>query len=171
MSYLKIFFGIFLALSVTRFIPHPPNFTSLIALSFYAPAIFGIRFIPVVILSFALTDLIIGFHSTIIFSWGSVLLIGYLTTYFSSSITKRLSGALLGAIIFFIVTNLGVWIISGHYERSLAGLITCYVLAIPFFYNTLLATIFFSIIIESYLKLRKKNFISFLVLKYKFFKN
>ena len=171
MKYLKTSLAIFLALATSRIIPHPPNFTSLITLSFYVPIFFGIRFIPVVILSFALTDLIIGFHSTMIFTWGSVLLIGYLTTYFSSSITKRLSGALLGAIIFFIVTNLGVWIISGYYEKSLAGLMTCYVLAIPFFYNTLLATIFFSIIIESYIKLKEKNLISFLILKYKFFKN
>lgn len=157
MEYLKISLAIFLALATSRFIPHPPNFTSLIALSFYVPVFFGIRFIPVVILSFALTDLIIGFHSAMIFTWGSVLLIGFLTTYFSSSITKRLFGALLGAIIFFIVTNLGVWIISGYYERSLAGLITCYVLAIPFFYNTLLATIFFSTIIEIYLKFKGKE--------------
>ena len=34
--------GIFLALAVSRFVPHPPNFTSLIALSFYIPVLFGI---------------------------------------------------------------------------------------------------------------------------------
>ncbi len=51
MSYLKIAFGVLVALSASRFIPHPPNFTSLIALSFYIPAIFGIKFIPVVILA------------------------------------------------------------------------------------------------------------------------
>ena len=165
MEYLKISLGIFLALATSRFIPHPPNFTSLIALSFYVPVFFGIRFIPVVILSFALTDLIIGFHSAMIFTWGSVLLIGFLTTYFSSSITKRLFGTLLGAIIFFIVTNLGIWIISGYYERSVAGLITCYVLAIPFFYNTLLATIFFSTIIAFYLKFKGKESYKILISK------
>ena len=41
MSFLKIFLGVLIALSASRFIPHPPNFTSLIALSFYIPAIFG----------------------------------------------------------------------------------------------------------------------------------
>ena len=49
MNYLKITFGIFLALAASRFIPHPPNFTSLIALSFYIPAIFGVRYIPFVL--------------------------------------------------------------------------------------------------------------------------
>ena len=52
-------------LSASRFVPHPPNFTSLLALSFYVPVLFGRKFIPVVILSFLLTDLIIGFHNTV----------------------------------------------------------------------------------------------------------
>ena len=45
-NYLKITFGILLALGASRFIPHPPNFTSLIALSFYVPAILGKKYIP-----------------------------------------------------------------------------------------------------------------------------
>ena len=50
MKQLIICLGIFLSLALSRFIPHPPNFTSLIALSFYVPVIFGLRFIPIVIL-------------------------------------------------------------------------------------------------------------------------
>ena len=77
MNYLKISIGVLLVLSASRFIPHPPNFTSLIALSFYLPAIFGIKFIPAIIFAFLITDLVIGFHSLIFFTWGSVLIIGY----------------------------------------------------------------------------------------------
>ena len=62
MNYFKISFGIFAALAASRFIPHPPNFTSLLALSFYVPAVLGIRFLPALIISFFITDLIIGFH-------------------------------------------------------------------------------------------------------------
>ena len=61
MNYLKISVGIFLALAASRFIPHPPNFTSLLALSFYIPALLGIKFIPALLVSFILTDFIIGF--------------------------------------------------------------------------------------------------------------
>ena len=81
MQYLKISIGIFLALAASRFVPHPPNFTSLLALSFYVPAILGIRFIPALILSFLITDLIIGFHETILFTWGSVVLIGIISKF------------------------------------------------------------------------------------------
>ena len=64
MNYIKISLGIFIALAASRFIPHPPNFTSLLALSFYIPALLGIRYLPALIVSFALTDLFIGFHGT-----------------------------------------------------------------------------------------------------------
>ena len=74
MHYLKITLGILLALSASRFIPHPPNFTSLLALSFYIPVLFGIRFIPALIVAFILTDLIIGFHQSVFFTWGSIIL-------------------------------------------------------------------------------------------------
>ena len=148
MNYLKVFFGIFLALSVSRFVPHPPNFTSLLALSFYVPALLGRRFIPALIISFILTDIVIGFHGTAFFTWGSVLLIGLISNYFKNSILKRLSGALFGAFTFFIITNFGVWSI-GSYGYTLQGLITCFTLAIPFFSYSLISTFVFSAIIET----------------------
>ena len=152
MEKISICLGIFLALAVSRFVPHPPNFTSLIALSFYVPAIFGRQYIPAVILSFAITDLVIGYHYGTFFTWGSVLLIGLISNYFGKTLIKRLSGALVGAIIFFIVTNFGVWI-SGMYEYSLNGIISCYTAAIPFFAYSATSTILFSFLIEIFYKI------------------
>ena len=83
MSYLKVFIGIFVALAVTRFIPHPPNFTSLLALSFYVPALLGVRYLPALLICFVLTDLVIGFHSVTFFTWGSVILIGLCSKFFT----------------------------------------------------------------------------------------
>ena len=131
MKYIKISIGIFLALAASRFVPHPPNFTSLIALSFYIPALLGIRFLPALIICFALTDLFIGFHGTVLFTWGSIIFIGLISNKFVKNITSRISGALIGAFIFYIITNFGVWSL-GFYGYSLKGLIECYTLAIPF---------------------------------------
>ena len=153
MNYLKISLGIFIALAVSRFVPHPPNFTSLIALSFYVPAMLGIRFIPMVMISFVLTDLIIGLHSTTFFTWGSVLVIGFLSNYFSKNMLKRISGALLGAVLFYIISNFGVWL-NGFYGYNLEGIIKCYILAIPFFGHTLISTVLFSLVIETAFKYR-----------------
>ena len=151
MHYLKIAIGVLIALSASRFIPHPPNFTSLLALSFYIPAIFGIRFIPIVILALFFTDLIIGLHSTMFFTIGSVALIGLISKIFNQSILLRLFGALTGAVIFFVLTNFGVWA-SGSYGYTLNGLISCYLLAIPFFGYSIISTIIFSSIIETVYK-------------------
>ena len=151
MKQIIICIGIFVALSLSRFIPHPPNFTSLLALSFYVPVIFGLRYLPALLLSFAITDFIIGYHTGTFFTWGSVFLIGLISTYFSKTITTRLSGALLGALIFFLISNFGVWI-SGMYGFTTKGLITCYILAIPFFAYSIISTIIFSLIIEIFYK-------------------
>ena len=155
MNYIKISLGIFLVLAASRFIPHPPNFTSLIALSFYIPAIFGIKFIPALIFSFFLTDLIIGFHSTIFFTWGSVIFIGLISKFFILSISNRITGSLFGALLFFLITNFGVWSM-GLYGYTFEGLIACYTLAIPFFGQTIISTLIYAFIFELMLLANKK---------------
>ncbi len=160
MNYLKISIGIFLALAVSRFIPHPPNFTSLLSLAFYVPIFFGLRYLPVLLLSFIITDLFIGFHGLATFTWGSLILIGLLPRYFNSGVLTRVSGSLAGAVIFFIITNFGVWT-NGSYGYELNGLILCYTLAIPFFVYNLISTFIFSGIFEGihkYKLLKKFNF-------------
>ena len=69
---------------------------------------------------------------------------------------SRISGALTGACIFFIVTNFGVWSI-GTYGYTINGLVTCYTLAIPFFAYSLISTFIFSGIIETIYKLKDKK--------------
>jgi len=159
MHYIKVAIGVLVALSASRFIPHPPNFTSLIALSFYIPAVFGIRYVPAVILALLFTDFIIGFHSTMLFTSGSVILIGLISKYFNKSILFRIGGALLGAIIFFLISNFGVWL-SGSYGYNLNGFLSCYILALPFFGYTVLSTLVFSVIIETLYKLYQGSLIN-----------
>jgi hypothetical protein len=153
MSYLKASIGIFIALAVSRFIPHPPNFTSLLALSFYVPALLGVRYLPALLIGFVITDLIIGFHGVTLFTWGSVILIGLGSKFFTKNLSNRVFGSLLGACLFFIITNFGVWSL-GSYGYTLSGIITCYTLAIPFFAYSLISTLIFSTIIETFYKLK-----------------
>ncbi len=155
MNYLKISVGIFLVLAASRFIPHPPNFTNLIALSFYVPAFLGTRYIPAVLLAFLATDVFIGFHSTMFYTSLSVLFIGFVSKYFCQNIKLRAAGLFLSAIMFFIITNFGVWL-TGSYGFTLEGLIVCYTMAIPFFFATFLSTFLYSLLIESIFKLAVK---------------
>ena len=160
MKYIKISIGIFFALAASRFIPHPPNFTSLLALSFYIPVLFGIKFLPILLLSFVITDVFIGFHGVVLFTWGTVILIGLMSKFFVSNIIKRISGALLGACLFYFITNFGVWSL-GSYGYTFEGLILCYTLAIPFFTYSLISTFLFSGLIETISKLNIIKFINF----------
>lgn len=155
MKYFKISICIFLALAASRFVPHPPNFTSLIALSFYVPAILGVKYLPALIFSFFITDVFIGLHHLTFFTWGSVVLIGLLSKFFASTLLSRIGGALFGAFLFFVLTNFGVWLLGG-YEHTIDGLLLCYTLAIPFFAYNIISTLVFSVVIETIIKL---NFI------------
>ena len=87
---------------MSRFIPHPPNFTSLLALSFYVPALLGLRYLPALLISFVITDLFIGYHFGTHWTWGSVLIIGLMSKYFVKSFITRISGAIIGVPIMII---------------------------------------------------------------------
>ena len=160
MKHIKISLGIFLALAASRFIPHPPNFTSLLALSFYIPVLFGVKFLPILLVSFIITDFFIGFHGVTAFTWGSVVLIGLMSKFFLTNIVNRISGALLGACLFYLITNFGVWSL-GSYGYTFEGLVNCYIFAIPFFAYSLISTFIFSGLIETISKLNIIKFINF----------
>jgi len=99
-----------------------------------------------------LSDLFIGFYENMIFVYASLLLI----TFVFHKISKKINFKNLfiygfaGSLIFFIVSNFGVWalgspgVLDVAYERNLSGLVECYILAIPFFGNTFLSTLIFA---------------------------
>tara|TARA_Y100000590_G_scaffold129476_1_gene148019 strand:+ start:1182 stop:1667 length:486 start_codon:yes stop_codon:yes gene_type:complete len=151
MNNLKLFLGILICLSASRFIPHPPNFTNLIALGFYVPAIFGLRYIPLVVIVFAITDLFFGFHQLTIFTWGSVIIVGLISKYLNQTFLKRFCGVLTGCFLFYVITNFGVWLI-GNQVLIFETLIITYIKGIPFFGYTLISTIIYSLIIEAIYK-------------------
>ena len=146
--------SLILILVFARLIPHPPNFTPIIA----AAIVSGYFFKNINLSSFTLliamliSDLFIGFYENMIFVYISLLLI----TLVFHKINKKINFKNLfiygfaGSLIFFLVSNFGVWALGSlgvndlPYEKSLTGLIECYILAIPFFGNTFLSTIIFA---------------------------
>ena len=89
---------------VFRYFPHPPNFTPVLALTLYTSIYFGLRSSPFVILAFAFSDYFLGFHQLLIFTWGSLAIIGVIGMY-GKSFLFRLSLLLLSSIIFFMCSN------------------------------------------------------------------
>ena len=146
--------SLILILAFARLIPHPPNFTPIIAVALVSGYFFKNINLSLLILLVAmlLSDLFIGFYENMIFVYASLLLI----TFVFHKISKKINFKNLfiycfaGSLIFFIFSNFGVWalgspgVLDVAYERNLSGLVECYILAIPFFGNTFLSTLIFA---------------------------
>ena len=91
-----------------------------------------------------ISDMWLGFHNVLFFVYFSFLVIFLIALQFNKSINFKniTSISLSSSIVFFIVSNFGVWLIG--YPKSLQGLYTCYIAAIPFFHNTIISTLLFS---------------------------
>ena len=141
-------------MAFARLIPHPPNFTPIIAVALVSGYFFKNINLSLLILLVAmlLSDLFIGFYENMIFVYASLLLI----TFVFHKISKKINFKNLfiycftGSFIFFIFSNFGVWalgspgVLDVAYERNISGLVECYILAIPFFGNTFLSTLIFA---------------------------
>lgn len=140
--------GLLILGALARFIPHVPNFTPVIAIALFGGIYLSRR--QSIILPLALlmaTDLIIGWHDTIAFTWGSVLLIALYGAWLRRhrSWGMILGGSVISALLFFVITNFGAWL--ALYPKTWAGLVECYTLAIPFFRMTLLSTVVYSVVL------------------------
>ena len=137
------FFGIILALS--RIIPHPPNFTPILASAIMAPMLIKDRWfgIAIPIVAMFISDVIIGFYSYQFVIYSSILAIALVSPMRKNYVRLGIM-AVGGSVWFFITTNFAEWMIWDYYPKTIEGLITCYTLAIPFFKNTLISTCLFT---------------------------
>ena len=137
---------------LSRLMPHAPNFTALGAVALFAGFFFPKRehAISVPLVAMILSDFVIGFHSTLPWVYGALILISILGRALQNSCGRHVSWTRLGgfslvsAVLFFVVTNFGVWSLGTLYPRNIAGLANCFVAAIPFFGNTLASQFLFS---------------------------
>tara|TARA_B100000686_G_scaffold180851_1_gene187782 strand:- start:721 stop:1242 length:522 start_codon:yes stop_codon:yes gene_type:complete len=140
--------GLILILAFSRLIPHPDNFTPIIALTIMGSYFFkNINFsYLVVFFSMLIADLFLGFYSHMLFVYLSLFLIILIFFKISKKINYKnlFIFGFFGSVIFFIVSNFGVWVAGNLYEKNMNGLIECYFMAVPFFKNTLISTIIFS---------------------------
>src|SRR5689334_13609970 len=111
----------------TRLIPHIPNFAPIGALAIFSGAFFKNKWLRFLIPLSAmfLSDIFLGFHATMPFVYGAFILSTGLGTVFLKKTfdTKKLfSVSLLSSLLFFLITNFGVWLTSSMYPKTLYGL-------------------------------------------------
>ncbi len=134
--------------AMSRFIPHLPNFTPLASMALFGGALYGSRtkafLMPLLILF--LSDLFLGFHTTILFVYAGFLAITGIGFWLKGrlNVSNVIIAALLSSLLFFILTNFGVWVMYDFYPKNFAGLSEAYVAGIPFFRNDLLGNFFYS---------------------------
>ena len=140
--------GLILILALSRLMPHPDNFTPIIALAIMSSYFFrNINFsYAIMLFSMLLADFFIGFYSHMLFVYLSLFLIVLIFFKISKKVNYKnlFIFSFFGSVIFFIISNFGVWLVGNLYERNINGLIECYFMAIPFFKNTITSTLIFS---------------------------
>ena len=135
--------------ALARLIPHPPNMIPVGGLSLFAGArMRGWRACLVPLLLMLVTDPLVGGYSFATpFVYASFLINVWIGTRLrgTEGPVKIGGAATAGAVQFFLITNFGTWLGSTHlYPHTFAGLMTCYVAAIPFFWRTLAGDLFYS---------------------------
>lgn len=166
-SKLMIVLTMVLFASLTRLLPHPPNFTAVTAMSLFGASLLQPWWAALLVptCSLVLGDLLIelilptgilkgwiadgqGFHSGCFLIYTTVLLITAMGFFLRKNVTplRVASISCLGSLTFFLVTNFAVWASGGGlgYSFSFLGLFECYAMALPFFQYSLLGDLFYS---------------------------
>ncbi|MDD5565699.1 MAG: hypothetical protein PHG31_02240 [Candidatus Omnitrophica bacterium] len=129
-----------------RIIPHVPNFTPVAAIALFGAAYLKKKHACVVaLLLMVASDLIIGMHNVVFFTWGGFLLVALMGMPLKKNRgpVEVFGFSLLGSFVFFIVSNFGVWVM-GWYPHTLQGLISCYAMALPFLRDFTVATLVYA---------------------------
>jgi hypothetical protein len=140
--------GMILFAAIIRIVPHPWNLGPVGAMALFSGTMIRNRVMAFVfpLLAMLAGDWVVGFHILMPMVYASFLIstaIGFWLR--ERRRAGRLGGAvLLGAIQFFLITNLGVWMFLNSYPKTFSGLMACYAAGVPFFWNTLAGDICYS---------------------------
>ena len=161
--------SLILILAFARLIPHPWNFTPVIAVAILSGYFFKNIYLSfsILLISMLIADVFLGFYENMIFVYISLLLIAFVFFKISKKINFKnlFIYSFAGSLIFFVISNFGVWILGSPgvdnlpYDKNLNGLIECYFFAIPFFGNTFFSTLIFSYACYSANYFYKKKFV------------
>ncbi len=131
---------------VMRFVAHPYNFIPVGALALFCGTFVRSRWaILLPVAAMALSDLFIGWHNLVLFTWGCYAISGMIGWWIRQrvSVGRVFTGSVTGSVIFYLVTNFAVWAFTPLYSKTLAGLVQSYVMAIPFYRNTFFGDLFY----------------------------
>ncbi len=148
-------------LVISRVIPHWPNVTALGATAIFAPRWLNQSKLSLMVplLALLISDLIIGFHPTMEYTYSAIFLVSILSWRSKSesldNASEIVKWGLGSSFIFFLVTNFGAWLMLDIYQKNIFGLILSYWNGIPFFFYDFVGTILY-IYLALYLREKEK---------------
>lgn len=124
-----------------------PNVSPITALALFSGAYLADRKLAILVpvVAMLIGDLVLGLHNIMFFVYGAFILVSLIGIFISTRVCGHvvIAASLVSSVLFFLVTNFGVWMVSGFYPMTFDGLIACYTAAIPFFQMTLMGDLFF----------------------------
>lgn len=131
-----------------RVLPHPDNMTPVMAVALFGGLLLrntALRFL-VPLGALFLSDLVLGLHATMPFVYVAMLVPVLIAPALRGRGAAAFAGAsLVNSLSFFLITNLGVWAVTGMYAPTLAGLAECFLMALPFLWKTVAGDLFFTL--------------------------
>ena len=161
--------------AMSRLLPHPPNFTPIGGMALFGAACFAKRYwaflVPIAamwISDVILNNVVYGpyfehfvwFYRGSLFTYGAfalIVLLGMLTLK-KIRILHLIASALGASVLFFLVSNFGVWFAGVMYPKTVAGLMACYTAGLPFFQNTLAGDLVYTAILFGAFELSARRF-------------
>jgi hypothetical protein len=150
--------GLILFAALMRLVPHPWNFTPVAAMALFGGMVmrrplfaFGVPLVALALSDLFINAWVVGSPLVAPNAWvyGAFILIGLLGFSLRGrrSVGVVAAASISGSVLFFALTNFGVWAAGLFYPRTLQGLAACYTAAIPFFANTLTGDLFWNAVL------------------------
>jgi hypothetical protein len=136
-----------------RLAPHAPDFTPVAATALFAASVLRLRALAVLvpIAGMMLGDMVLGSYDI------RIMIAVYATLALpacAGALSRTLRRPLLilpilasSSLIFFLVSNFAVWAFGPMYPENAAGLVRCYVAALPFLRNMLTGDLFWGLLL------------------------
>lgn len=140
----------------------PYNFSPVAAIALFGAAMFSNRVLGIVlpIAIMLISDVFIGFHDTMWAVYGAfiaVALIGQVVRKNPTTLSA-LGGAMVGSVVFFLITNAACWLTMPEYSKDFSGLLNSYAAGLPFFRGTFMGDLFFTVVFFGSYKLAEYRF-------------
>lgn len=138
--------------TLSRLVPHPANLTAVGGMALFSGAKYSTwKALSVVFATMFISDMILGFHSVMWATYGSLALAVFIGKWMRDypKVSTLIGGIFASSVIFFIITNFAVWMGTSLYPKTFSGLIECYVMAMPFFRNSVIGDMFYSVLFFS----------------------